>query len=118
MAEMLDVDALMAEASGEPFQFKFGGDVYTLPFSPDMRAIAAMSAGRLDDALRMMLGADQWERLQQVDAVFDTRALQAIMDGYASHVGVNLPNSSGSTGSSSSMVKPSKRTSNGSTRPR
>src|SRR4051812_20719228 len=50
-----DLDALVREAEGDPFVFTFDGDDYELAPQPDVRAVAALSAGRLDDALRMLL---------------------------------------------------------------
>lgn len=108
-----DLDAVIREAEGDPFVFTFAGDDYELPSQPDIRAIAAMSAGRLDQALSSLLGAEQWEQLQAADAVFDTNALQALMEAYAAHGGTSLGNSQAPTSSSKSTAARSKRTSSG-----
>jgi hypothetical protein len=118
VTDPFDLDAFIAESEGEPFTFVFGGDTYEMAPRMDIRAIAAMSAGRLDDALSMLLGAEQWERLQKVDAVFDSAAMSALFGKYAEHSGLDVPNSSGSTGSSSSTAGRSRPTSNGRTTPR
>lgn len=92
-----DLDAALAEKSEkEPFTFRFGGDGYTLPADPDVRALAAFAGGRLDDALRMLLGGPQWERMQNVEAVLDTDALRGLLEAYGEHAGINLGESAAS----------------------
>lgn len=92
-----DLDAVIAEREpARPFTFKFGGDVYTLPPRPDMRAAAALAAGRLDEGFAMLLGADQYERLQAAEAVFDDEALLSMMNAYQAHVGLDLGESAAS----------------------
>jgi hypothetical protein len=114
-----DLDALAAEAEGvTPFEFKFGGEMYELPGSFDMRAAAALSAGKVYEGLEMLLGADQWSRMQAAEQVLTDTMLGGLLDRYAEHAGVSLGESSASTSSSASTVRPSKRTSNGSTRRR
>jgi hypothetical protein len=94
------VDELMQAENKEPFEFDFGGEDYILPPHIDIRAVAAMSAGRLDDALRMLLGPDQWSKLQASPKVFNDMHLKVIMDGYAKYAGgVEAGESSASTGS-------------------
>ena len=44
MSEVFDLDAIGAEARGEPFRFRFGGEDYELPPSIDMLAVPAMVA--------------------------------------------------------------------------
>lgn len=114
-----DLDALAAEADGAaPFEFTFGGEGYQLPGSFDMRAAAALSAGKVYEGLELLLGVDQWARMQAADQVLTDAMLGALLDRYAEHAGVSLGESSASTSSSKSTVRPSKRTSNGSTRRR
>lgn len=92
-----DLDAVIAEsAPREPFRFKFGGEEYVLPASPDLRAFAALSAERLDDGFRLMLGPDQWARLQACDAVFDQTAFEHLIVAYQEHVGADLGESGAS----------------------
>jgi len=118
--DLFDLDALDAEADDDvPFEFKFGGEKFSLPPRPDLRAIAAMSEGRLADALRMLLGEEQVKRLDEIDAVFDDRKFLALMEAYAQHAGVgDLGNSRPSSGSSKSTARKSKPTLRGSTRSR
>ena len=114
-----DLDALAAEAEGvSPFEFTFGGESYQLPGQFDMRAAAALSAGKVYEGLELLLGGDQWARMQTAEQVLTDAMLGALLDRYAEHTGVSLGESSASTSSSASTVRPSKRTSNGSTRRR
>jgi hypothetical protein len=117
MFEEFDLDALLADTPDPRpvFRFRFGGEQYTLPPSIDIRAAAALQAGKLWDGLAVLLGAEQWERMQASQSTFNGDALKALMDRYAKHTGAPLGESSGSTSSSSSTVEPSKPTSNGST---
>lgn len=87
---MFDLDALIFEEEERPFAFRFGGEHYELPAHMDVRAVAAMSAGRLDAALRMMLGAEQWERMQASPATLDDRHLSKLFEAYAAHAGVTV----------------------------
>lgn len=99
MSDEFDLDAFVSEVTEEPFRFRFGGEQYELPARFDIRAVAALAAGRLDDALRMLLGVAQWERIQAVDAVLDERGLKALLDRYMAHSGVDLGEPLASTGS-------------------
>lgn len=118
MSDVFDLDAVEHEATGEPFRFKFGGREFTLPPSMDVRAVAMLTAGRLDDCLRLLMGEAQYEALVEVDAVFDTGKLRALFDEYARHTGVTLGNFGASPRSSKSTARPSKRTSRGTTKRR
>lgn len=115
--DMLDLDALSAEANGaEPFRFRFGGEEYELPPTVDVRVAALFSDGQLFAGLAKMLGEDQWQRMQDAEAVLDDRQLMALMEEYGKHSGSSLGESKASTDSSMSTVRPSKRTSGGSTK--
>jgi hypothetical protein len=119
MSDLFDLDALAAEADGkEPFRFQFGGEAYELPSELDIRGTAALSSGRVYEGLQMLLGDEQWQRMQDADAVLTDRMLGALFEAYAEHAGLSLGESSASTDSSRSTVRPSKRTSNGTTRRR
>lgn len=114
-----DLDALAAEAAGAaPFEFTFGGETYELPGQFDMRAAAALSAGKVYEGLESLLGAAQWARMQAAEQVLTDTMLAALLDRYAEHTGVSLGESSASSSSSRSTGRPSKPTSNGSTRRR
>lgn len=91
MSDVYDLDAALAEKEAKPpFTFRFGGELFELSAEPDVRALAAFSGGRLDDALRLLLGSAQWERMQEVDAVLDTGALKSLLEAYGEHAGIEL----------------------------
>jgi hypothetical protein len=101
-----DLDKVLAERKKTPpFQFTFDGERYVLPGRPDVRAAAAMSAGRLDDGFRLLLGPDQWDKLQASPKVFDDDALITLMEAYQAHSGEDLGEFRASTNSSSTTVK-------------
>jgi hypothetical protein len=81
-----DLDAALAEKEAKPgFTFRFGGEDFTLP-----------AGGRLDDALRMLLGSAQWETMQAVESVLDTDALKNLLEAYGAHSGIDLGESAAS----------------------
>ena len=108
-----DLDAVAREAEGEPFSFTFGGEEYELPPQPDILGAAAATGGRLDVLLRRLLGDDQWNRLLDSPATFTNEHLQALMDAYGAHLGIDMGNSQASPSFYKSTVAPSKRTSSG-----
>ena len=114
--DVFDLDALTAEEAGEPFRFRFGGEMYELPARVDLRMALALEAGRLGETLERLLGPDQWERLQASPAVLDGPAFQALLVKYLGAQGMTVGESSASSASSGSTVKPLRPTSNGSTR--
>lgn len=104
--DVYDLDAVIAERTEKaPFIFRFGGEAYSLPPRPDMRAAAALSAGRLDDGFRLLLGEAQWERLQASPATFDDSAFLAMYEAYQTHIGEDLGESKASPSSSRKTVK-------------
>lgn len=114
-AEVFDLDALDAEANGRLFEFRFGGELFTLPASPDMLAFAALAEGQLYSGLKLMLGDDQWQRMLAAKATFNAEKLAALMEQYLAHNGMSLGKSQGSTAPSKRTGPQSKRTSSGST---
>jgi hypothetical protein len=111
-----DLDALARETEGEPFTFTFGGDEYELPAQPDVRAITAASAGRVEEMLERLLGADQWARLQASPALLTQEMFKGLLTAYGEHLGIDVGNLSASPSFYRSTVAPSKRTSRASTR--
>lgn len=104
--DIYDLDRVIAERDEKaPFTFRFGGEVYSLPPRPDMRAAAALSGGRLDAGFEMLLGKSQWERLQAAEAVFDDETLLAMMTAYQAHIGEDLGESKASQKSSRNTAK-------------
>jgi hypothetical protein len=91
VTEVYDLDAVLAErAPKEPFTFRFGGELFELPAEPDVRALAAFAGGRLDEAMKLLLGSDQHARMEAVDAVLDVGALTALLGKYGDHAGIEL----------------------------
>lgn len=116
MSEVFDLDAVARDATGEPFRFRFDGEEYELPPQMDFRAVARLTVGQLYEAMELALGADQWQRVLDAEAVLTMDAITKLFEAYSLHGGLALGESSASTGSSRSTVRPSKRTSGGTTR--
>lgn len=106
-----DLDALIAEAAAEPFTFLFGGEEYVCPPTIDIRAVSALAAGDLVGALRIMVGDDQWARLEASPQTLGVAAIGKLIEAYAEHQGVSVGESSGSSSSSPSTEEPWKPTS-------
>lgn len=116
MSEPFDLDALERDTNAEPFTFRFDGQDYTLPPILDMRAAAHLQEGRLSDCLRTLLGPEQWRRLVEAQATFGFQHLNALLDKYAQHLGMDLGNLEASSRSSLPTRAPSRPTSSGTTR--
>jgi hypothetical protein len=117
--DVFDLDKVIAEREERPpFQFKFGGQRFTLPGAGiDVRVIAALQGERIDDALEMLLGVGQWATLQRLEAVFDQESFYALLQAYGKHLGEDIVGESPASGSSSNGTgKKSRPTSNGSTK--
>ncbi len=112
---MFDLDALETEAEQTPFVFRFGGQQFELPPSPDMMAFAAIAEGQLYTGLKILLGDEQHRRMVEAKATFNAEKLAALMEQYAGHIGLTLGKSPASAARSSSTARPSRRTSNGTT---
>lgn len=113
--EVFDLDAVGNEADESPFTFRFGGQLFELPASPDMVAFAALAEGKLYSGLQAMLGPDQWEKMVGTKATFNLDKLTALMEQYTAHIGLSLGKSQASTSSSKSTAGQSRRTSSGTT---
>lgn len=94
-----DLDAVASEAAREPFTFTFGGDTYTLPPDVDLRIIGSLTSGDITDALRRMLGEEQWKKLEASPAVLTSDRFSALLNAYLAHSGLNVGEASASTGS-------------------
>lgn len=114
MTEPFDLDALAAEADGEPFTFIFGGETYELPPRIDFRVGVALREGDEYEAIRRMLG-DQWDRVLASDAVFTGALAGQLLRAYLDHSKADAGESVASSRSSKSTAGRSKRTSKGST---
>lgn len=88
----LDLDKYVAEQEPrKPFPFKFGGKRFEIPPDPDARALAAFARRDLYAALEYLLGAQQWEVLQQLPQVFGIDTLNKLITGYFEYAGVGTP---------------------------
>lgn len=99
MPDVFDLDALAKDVTAEPFRFRFGGEDYEIPCLIDMRWVAAIETDRVDDALRLLLGPEQYRRMQQSPAVFDRLQFDALVGAFFTHVGSSLGESPASTDS-------------------
>ena len=103
---VFDLDKVIDEREpAKPFTFKFDGELYSLPARPDMLAAAALEGERLDEGFRLLLGTDQYARIQASEKVFDDVALVAMMTAYEKHIGENLGESEASATSSRNTAK-------------
>lgn len=112
-----DLDAVLDEGDERtPFTFTWDGEEYELPPERDIRAVAAIAAGRLYVGLEALLGTEQWGRIQASPKLLTAAKLRSLLDAYAAHIdGLTSGESSASSGSSKSTARPSKRTSKGNT---
>lgn len=113
--DVFDLDALAAEARGEPFRFRFGGDDYEMPPNVDIRAALAANEGRILDAFSILLGAEQWQRMLDSESTLDSDLFDKLMQAYYAHIGTSVGESRASSSSSKSTAGPSRRTSKRST---
>lgn len=68
-----DLDAKRAarkEAAGDPFTFRFAGEVYQIPPAKQwpLQAVEAFSLGQMRTAMQALLGPDQWARFGEAQA--------------------------------------------------
>lgn len=96
----------------EPFTFTWDGEEYELPPVRDMRAVGAIAGGRIYDGLLLLLGPEQWARLQNSPRVLSSKRMRALLDAYNQYVdGLSSGESSASSGSSKNTARQSTRTS-------
>lgn len=117
---VFDLDKLIAERQPKrrrkQFQFKFGGDTYSLQGELDTLALNALGGPHGNEGLRKLLGPEQYDRILASEAVMTDATLQELFSAYAKHLGgVELGESDASPRRSTRTARPSKRTSNGST---
>lgn len=99
--EVFDLDAIKPRDRKEPFQFRFGGEVFTTR-DPMEFNIVAMRGVMEDPAenLAAMLGEEEWNRLENLDAVFTLEHADAMATAYFKHHGIDPGKSPGSQKSS------------------
>lgn len=101
MTGVFDLDAVVAEREPiPPFVFRFGGEEYQLPGSPDAVAFALLAKEETSaDGIARLLGPDQWSRIQASTAVLDGAAFRALIDAYVASAGLDPGESPASTNS-------------------
>lgn len=109
-----DLDALIAEAEGEPFAFVFGGVEFTWAGSIDYRVTDLLGEGKLFEALERLNG-DQHEKFTATweahPGVLSSKVVYGLFGEHAKHAGSSLGESSASAVSSKSTARPPKQTS-------
>lgn len=102
MGDVLDLDALEAEATGEPFTFRLAGEEFTLPplttlDRKEFRTLLKAFQGEDVDAGLAPLFGDQWERFDQQP--MSVNQLNKLLEGYLAQQGLDAGESSASTSS-------------------
>lgn len=98
---MFDLDALEAEALGEPFTFQWKGETYTMPVDMPLEAGRMFGTDSIE-AFRLALGADVWDGMPEPPGVEMSKAL---VDAYLEHHGFkDSGKSSGSSDNSTSTA--------------
>lgn len=115
---VFDADAFQREGDRPDFVFRFGGEEYRLPFSPDVRAVSRIRMDNLVGAFEAILGAEQWARIEASQTILDLPTLKAILDAYAKHGGLddlpNLPGSAPTSNGTGPSLRPTSPASTGS----
>jgi hypothetical protein len=85
-----DLDAVEAEAAGEPFEFTFGGHTYTLPHVQDVDRKVVLTADQGDVAAMISLFqlglGDDYERFNAQP--MKLRTLEALFKAWLKHCGL------------------------------
>lgn len=111
MAAHIDLDAILEGEQGLPYTFTYGGQEYELAPQIDMRAIILMQGEEIHEAMRVLLGEEQWDRFKRARTRLTPERFQALMQGYAKHQGVgDMGESSASSSSSVGTGTPSRLT--------
>lgn len=130
MAEIYDLDARYAEVVKEPFQFRWAGKEWELPHFGDIDWRAAGLATQIEavvgddgnaeidvSVLQQLFDyafgpeqAARWAKVRQ-----PVTAMTMLFTDWQKHGGTSVGESSASTDSSASTVRPSKRTSRATT---
>lgn len=108
--DILDLDEVTPEVP--PLRFRFGGREFTCvnPEGLDIRTLdeltsAFTSESQANDALRFVLGADQFAQLDELSETFTIARFNTLMTAWYEHHGISAGKSSGSGKSSKSTKK-------------
>lgn len=103
MSEVFDLDAAAASKAAArdekpPFEFTFDGETYTTisPNKLDPRVIDESLTRDPAGQLFMVLGSEQWERLEASPAEFTADHLEALLEAWYTHHGLSEGKSGGS----------------------
>ena len=94
-----NLDAVEAEATGQPFEFDWHDESYSLPSAgdADWRALAALDSGKLEAGLRGLMGDDQYDRF--ASRPLATKKLGKLVEAYLEYQGVKPGELQASAGS-------------------
>lgn len=95
-----DLDAIEVEAVGEPFRFTLGGTEYTVPIVVDFRVSAYLADNDWGNAIRVMVGPEQWSQINAGTEPLTLERSMAIVEQFTKHIGTTAGKSSASTPSS------------------
>lgn len=89
----LDLDALAREADPDaptPFTFRIHGHVLTIATGEesDFRVLDALNQNQLTEAIRFLLGPDQYTKFTEKPVSMKT--LKTVLEGWSSHKGLSL----------------------------
>lgn len=104
----LDLPEHQPADTDKPFTFQFGGHEFECrsPNEMDARRLRDLIEGaEKDPALQLawMLGEEQWDVLDAIEATFTIQHLSTVTDRWLAHHGMSLPNSGGSRRSSKTI---------------
>lgn len=96
-----------------PFEFQFDGETYRCasPEVLDIRGLSDLQEQANSDPIQLlswMLGPEQMEKLDASPAIFSVLHLDAVMNGWYNHHGIN-PGKSGGSSKSPGTRMPAKR---------
>lgn len=101
---ILDLDAVAAPEGREPFPFVFGGEQFELSADPDVATWEHLAKGNIQTALLMALGGEQYQKLDELDAVLTSARMEALLEAYSKHLGIEPGKSGGRSASSGSTL--------------
>jgi hypothetical protein len=113
MSEPFNLDAVL----GEPFTFTFDGAEYVLPVDVPWDVSQLLNDGKAQDAMRILLGDDQWRRLEESPKTFGTRSFVEVVGAYMKHLGLREGESEASPSSSNGTDGQLRPTSSATTTP-
>ena len=93
--DLFDLDAI--ENDAQPFAWQFGGETFAFPGDPPATALEFIAKGDLQMSLYVLLGEDDYNRLDGLEAPLTMGKYQALIERYFKHLGLDLGKSSRSS---------------------